>query len=189
MDVRRPRTVVRHQSVNHVARRNSRVSVVSGDFVSLQRVPKPTDPTIFGTGISAKPSEGLRNQICSEGGGRREDRALGSAGPLLRGCSSSEAEESEGAARIRQFRAQRSIQSMARLRQPQQLWDSLCSDLAYTPELKSAGSELLQKLQSSTDKLGEGTQACERLSTHSILQTAPPPPWLPRLPSLLFSPR
>lgn len=50
MDVRRPRTVVRHQSVNRVARRNSRVSVVSGDFVSLQRVPKPTDPSHFWNG-------------------------------------------------------------------------------------------------------------------------------------------
>ena len=46
---------------------------------------------------------------------------------------------------------------MARHLQPQQLWESLCSELNYTAELKSAGADLLQRLQSQ-DKLGEGTQ-------------------------------
>jgi len=37
---------------------------------------------------------------------------------------------------------------------PYQQWDALCSELGYTPGLKTAGLELLQRLQSSQDKLG-----------------------------------
>lgn len=48
---------------------------------------------------------------------------------------------------------------MERPMDPAKLWESLCSDLQYSPELKAAGFEVLQKLQSSQDKLGEGTQA------------------------------
>ena len=37
----------------------------------------------------------------------------------------------------------------------QDTWNALCSALSYAPELKASGGELLQRLQSTQDKLGE----------------------------------
>ena len=39
-------------------------------------------------------------------------------------------------------------------------WDSTCADLGYLADIKAAGWDLLQRMGSTTDKLGEqGTQA------------------------------
>ena len=40
----------------------------------------------------------------------------------------------------------------------QQMWGDLCSELSYPAEVRGTGLELLQRLQSSQDKLGEGPQ-------------------------------
>ena len=55
-------------------------------------------------------------------------------------------------------------------------WDAHCSDLAYPHELRVAGARLLQDLQSSQDKLGEGKEVPPEAALNALLRPPAAPP-------------
>ena len=99
------------QSINHLSRcsaQNSRVRRSSGDGLSAgpvisSGVPKPQGPSIFGR-ISAKPSElAEKSDFALRGAEGANPQTQGSAGPLVRGCSSSGARRANAARAFASF--------------------------------------------------------------------------------------